>query len=194
MLGLARFNQAVRIQRGVEATLRRPHIAQHEPQDVPRCVGEKWIVGNLVGLGIRDGELGLVVEHLLKMRHMPNSVGRITMESAADVVVDAAARHLAQRLQRHLQRVFLAGACVIAQKEIEHDRSRELWRGAEASAGLCASDYEYHFCRGADCECARGHCDPSARRRLGRDQVAVLARDLAGRDGRRLKTFPSSER
>ena len=34
----------------------------------------------LVGLGVEGGELGLVVQHLLKVGHVPVTVGRVTME------------------------------------------------------------------------------------------------------------------
>ncbi|HEY4748132.1 MAG TPA: hypothetical protein VIH38_11215 [Steroidobacteraceae bacterium] len=38
-------------------------------------------------------ELGVVVEHLLEMRHQPALVDRIAREAAAEVIVDAALRH-----------------------------------------------------------------------------------------------------
>ena len=42
-------------------------------------------------------QLGVVVEHLLEMRNDPALVDAVAMESAGELVVDAAARHLLER-------------------------------------------------------------------------------------------------
>jgi len=41
-------------------------------------------------------QLRVVVQHLLEMRHQPLLIGRIAREAAAEMVVDAAARHFAK--------------------------------------------------------------------------------------------------
>ena len=46
-------------------------------------------------------EQGVVVEHLLEVGHRPGGVDAVAGEAAADLVVDAAAGHRAQGLERH---------------------------------------------------------------------------------------------
>ena len=41
-------------------------------------------------------ELGVVVEHLLEVRHEPALVGGVSVEAAAELVADAAIRHLVE--------------------------------------------------------------------------------------------------
>ena len=55
------------------------------------------------------------------------------MEAAADLVVDPAARHLAERGRHDLQRVVGAGAPPVSQQEIERHRLRKLRRAVEAA-------------------------------------------------------------
>jgi hypothetical protein len=66
--------------------------------------------------------------------HRPRGVDGVAREAAADVVVDAAAGHGAQREQRHLRlgarRVVAAGGA--AQEQFERRVRRELRRAAEA--------------------------------------------------------------
>ena len=51
---------------------------------------------------VGDRELGVVVEHLLEVRHEPAPVDRIAVEAAADEVVHAAGGHRVERLLGHL--------------------------------------------------------------------------------------------
>jgi hypothetical protein len=51
---------------------------------------------------VRAREQRVVVEHLLEVRDDPPRVDAVAGEPAADLVVHAAGRHPAQRVQRHL--------------------------------------------------------------------------------------------
>ena len=50
---------------------------------------------------VHAGQLGVVVEHLLEVRHQPVGVGRVAVEAAAQLVVDAAGGHRVERPAGH---------------------------------------------------------------------------------------------
>ena|SRR5206468_3039519 len=71
------------------------------------------------------------------MRHVPELIGRIAMESAADMIMNAALGNLAQSERRHLERV-LAFFCiritaVEIEEEVKCDWSRKFRRTGEAT-------------------------------------------------------------
>ncbi len=74
-----------------------------------------------------EHELCVVVEHLLEVRYQPVSVGAVTRESAAQVVVDAAVGHVPQRLQRHRQSLRVPFVAVAAQAATNRDPNAETW-------------------------------------------------------------------
>src|SRR5947209_16703173 len=87
---------------------------------------------DLKGVQISDGELRLIVEHFFEVWHVPVTIDRVTVKSAADVIVHSARGHFAKREQGHFECLFavtaLGIACVKSRKEIESDRARKLWR------------------------------------------------------------------
>src|SRR5262249_4503615 len=82
---------------------------------------------------VDGGELRVVVEHLLEVRDLPGRVGRVAMETAADVIVDAARRHLLERQGHHLEGPRLSRATVVAEQEVEVRGARELRPAPEAA-------------------------------------------------------------
>jgi hypothetical protein len=86
--------------------------------------------GDLPGARVQPHQLGVVVEHLLEVRHQPALVGRIAVEAAAELIEDAARRHPVQRELHHLQRPAPA-AQMAAEQEVECHRLRELGRSPE---------------------------------------------------------------
>ena len=76
---------------------------------------------------------GVVVEHLLEMRHEPAVIDRVAVETAAELIVEAAARHLLQGEFGHREGGALAGAEELAQEEIERHPRWELGGRAEAT-------------------------------------------------------------
>src|SRR5439155_20714245 len=71
-------------------------------------------------------EQGVVIQHLLEVRHEPLLVDRVAMEAAADEVVHTAERHVVERPACHL-------LLTAAEEELEHRRGRELRRPPPAS-------------------------------------------------------------
>ena len=108
---------AVGVLGGGETAARLLHLTKHKIENVARGVGIEAVVRDLVGLGVNDGKLRLVVEHLLEMRDEPRCTCRVAVKTATKLIVDAAALHRTQRVQGHVERVALTGASVIAKQE-----------------------------------------------------------------------------
>src|SRR5438445_673240 len=67
------------------------------------------------------------------MWHQPLTVRRIAVEAAADVVIDAAGRHLPQRVERHVEGRGVFRARELAQQYVKRRGRGELGRVAEAA-------------------------------------------------------------
>ena len=125
---------AVGVGGGVEAALGIPHVAQ---QVVERLLGdapEPRLAGHLEGLEIEPGQLSVVVEHFLEMRHEPVGIDRVAVEAAADLVVQATLCHAPAGEEHRVQQVGAGSRPALAEEELEHRRMRELRRAAEAAA------------------------------------------------------------
>ena len=68
------------------------------------------------------GQLRVVVEHLLEVRHQPVRVGAVAREAAAQLVVDAAVGHPVEGRGHHAQRRRVPGAVPGAEQELERHR------------------------------------------------------------------------
>ena len=88
--------EAVRVFGGEKAAVRVPHVSQDIFKRFTGDLRKKLFAGQLPGFGKRDGQLGLIVEHFLKMRHVPKSIHRIAVKSAAEVIAHSSCGHLAQ--------------------------------------------------------------------------------------------------
>ncbi len=124
---------AVGVERGGEPALVRAQFADHELRglqgDAPGEIG----AGGAPQVGVRAAEQGVVVQHLLEVRHDPLAVDGVAGEAAAELVVDAAARHPLAGLGGHLEGALGAGAGVVPQQELDDHGRRELGRAAEAA-------------------------------------------------------------
>ena len=136
---LAFFSLAVGVLRGVEAAGRAGHLPHDVVQDLLGDGAVERLAGHLPSVQVDAGQLGVVVEHLLEMRRQPVIVHRIAMESAAELVVHAAAGHGLQRLGDHLQRQGVIRGAVIAQQELEDHGLGELRRAAPATLTMVKS-------------------------------------------------------
>ena len=108
----AAFRQTKLAQHVVEGLLGHftvTHLAEHEPT-----------------VDVRRNEESVVVKHLLEVRHEPFAVDRVTMEAAADEVVQAAGAHRVERPLRHL-------SLVATQQEFERGGRWELRRTAKTA-------------------------------------------------------------
>src|SRR5262245_58147248 len=133
MLWLVCFDQAIRVQGRVKRAFRSTHLSADKLQHVLGCISKELVMGNLISLEVGDGELGLVVKHLLKVRHVPGGISGITMEAAANVIMHASGGHPPQSVKCHLQGVSLPGAHVIPEEKIERHGPREFWGSAKTA-------------------------------------------------------------
>src|SRR5258708_1685305 len=132
-LWLSRSNETVSILGGGEAATRLLYLAKHKIENVARGVRIEAVVSDLVGLGVNDGKLCLVVEHLLEMWDEPTRTGGVAVETPAELVVDAAALHRTKRVERHVEGFALAGASVIPNQETQRHWPRKFRRSAKAA-------------------------------------------------------------
>jgi hypothetical protein len=88
----------------VEPAPRVGHVSTHVLEGVLGNLGEEPVARRLRRLQVRQGQLGLVVQHLLEVRDPPLPIDRVAVEAAAEVIAHAAERHGPQRLGRHQER------------------------------------------------------------------------------------------
>ena len=160
---LALHTLAVGVLGGEEAALGVAEVAEEVVERLTDDRLEPPLTGQLVPLEVGDGQLGVVVEHLLEVRHQPRLVGGVAREAAAEVVVHAAVGHRPQRVLDEVTRARLAGARVVTQQESKHHGLGELRCAAEPAVLLIERRRD-------------------AREGLGRD---ARAQGLVARDGLR---------
>ena len=94
----------VGIERSGEGALRRGHLAREPGDGLARAGGEQRIARALMRQRQQFQKLGVVVEHLLEMRHQPALVDRIARKAAAEMIVDAALAHASRASARPCRR------------------------------------------------------------------------------------------
>ncbi len=124
---------------GVEAGL--AAVGQHligPAQNVQGHAAETLAAGGLRRVNVVFQQLGVVIGHLLEMRHSPMLVHAVAVKPAGQLVVDAAARHLFQRQKGDVAehraarpRGLIAHEAV--EQQIHHRRMEELRGMAEAA-------------------------------------------------------------
>jgi hypothetical protein len=116
-----------------EAAVGRAHVGQNPDDRFLDSLPEQFLAGDLPVPGQPGDQLGIVVEHLLEMRHQPAMIDRVAGEAAGEMVVDAA---LADVLRGHGHRgnvALVAGRQPHAAQELEYGGLRELRRTGEAA-------------------------------------------------------------
>ena len=108
-------------------------ITTHIRQRVVGHRRERRVASCLRRLQTRQGQLRLVVEHLLEVRDPPGRVHRVAVEPATHVVAHPTRRHRPQGLEHHLPGLDVPGARMLAQQEQQLARSWKLGRVAKAS-------------------------------------------------------------
>ena len=127
----------VGVERGGEPALGRAQVAQQEVGGLAGDPLGQRRAGGPPQVDVDAQQLGVVVQHLLEVRHDPGGVHGVAGEAAGELVVHAAAGHRLAGGVGHLQRAAVPGAGVVAQQELQHHRRRELRRAAEpAVAGV----------------------------------------------------------
>src|SRR5262245_24302419 len=67
------------------------------------------------------------------MGNEPSLIGRIAVESSANLIVQPAIRHLVKGERCHVKSAFIAGAVLITEKEVDGHARRKLRRVSKAS-------------------------------------------------------------
>src|SRR5258708_4272418 len=78
-------------------------------------------------------ELGIVVEHLLEMRHQPALVDRVARKAAAEMIVDAALADALERVLDQLEIALVAAAQSGAPDQLIERGIGEFRRSAQAA-------------------------------------------------------------
>ena len=87
----------VGVERRGEAALRGAQLGDHPVAGLLGDPGAGGIAGEAPPVQVDPRELGVVVEHLLEVRHDPGAVDGVAREPARHLVVHAAARHRDER-------------------------------------------------------------------------------------------------
>jgi hypothetical protein len=93
----------VRVLRRGEAALGQTQVAQHVLERLLGDFAVALVAGHEPAVQVGGHEEGVVVEHLLEVRHEPALVHRITVKAAGDEVVHAAGCHPVEGLRDHLR-------------------------------------------------------------------------------------------
>src|SRR5262249_54770859 len=101
---LAFFPLAICVLRGVEATLRRGHLAYDVIERLFCDMPVEGLARHQVGMQVEAAEQGVIIEHLLKVRHQPPGIYRVAVKPATELVIDAPISHV---LQRSLDDLYL---------------------------------------------------------------------------------------
>ena len=109
------------------------HLAQDPADGLAQALLVERVGAVLPGPGQEVDHLGVVVEHLLEVRHQPATVHRVAGKAAAQMVVDAALAHLGERELDGLAVARRAAALPGAPEQFQNHRLRELRRMAEAA-------------------------------------------------------------
>jgi hypothetical protein len=138
------------------------HLAPH----VVECLLDDTTIERLPGgeppVEVERGELGVVVEHLLEVRHEPLAVHRVAVEAPAELVVDAAAGHPVERELEHLEAARVCRAAPDAEHRLPGHGLRELGCLAEAAVALVELAAQPHVGPDQDvaAQPARGRGEP----------------------------------
>ena len=134
-IGGALLAVGVGVLAGREGAARHGHLAQQVVERGLDDLAVARLSGDLPGVQVGARELGVVVEHLLEMRHEPDRIGRVAGEATAELVVDASRSHGVERPSRHRHRLEVAGAHETTEEVLDGHRRRELGRSTPAASG-----------------------------------------------------------
>ncbi len=116
----------VGVECGVEPAFGPTHLAQRPGECLLAHPTHQRIAADLPAVQVGGNQQRVVIEHLLEVRDGPGRVDGVSSKAAADLVVDAAAGHRAQRAQRHL-------SFSPREQELDQRCLRELRRAAETA-------------------------------------------------------------
>jgi hypothetical protein len=123
----------VRVLRGREAALREAHLPGEVVEGQLHRAAVRGIAGQLVGVEVDHGELGVVVEHLLKVGDGPPGVDAVAVEAAAQLVEDAAPEHPVEGGPGGGRRLQVRAGEAAAEEQLECGGVGKLGGAAEAA-------------------------------------------------------------
>ncbi len=124
----------VGVLRGIEPTaLAVVHGGVEPVHNLQRCRAEILAGKALKAVQVVAQQLGVVVEHLLKVWNDPAFVHAVAVEAAGQLVVDAAARHLFKRGAEGLAGLFIAAVHGHFQQQVQGAGVGKLGLRAEAA-------------------------------------------------------------
>ena len=126
---------AVGIQCRGKCPTRQRHLPLQPLHDAPRRVGKAAIDG-ASRLGIGRQQHGVVVEHLLEVRHQPAPIGAVAAEAPAYMVEYAASGHSVQRAFHHGVGTAVAAQQAISQQKQQVMRRWKLGRATKAAVAV----------------------------------------------------------
>ena len=109
-------------------------MAQNIVEDAAGGGRKLFPSGGEQSVEIDGADQGLVVEHLLEVRHQPLRVGGVAVEAAAEMIVDSAARHFFERQLHDSQQRRVVFHPVFAQKQFHGHAWGEFVRAARKAA------------------------------------------------------------
>ena len=71
---------------------------------------------HLPGVQVDAGQLGIVIEHFLKVRHQPTRIHRVAMEPPTQLIIHAAVGHLVEGKSRGIEKLSVFRSRVLPQQ------------------------------------------------------------------------------
>ena len=125
----------VGIERGGEPARRRAELVDDERGRLAHHFLGERVAGHLPPRRAGAKQQGVVVEHLLEVRHDPAGVDGVAREPACELVVHAAPGHRLEGADGHVERGGVAGAGMVSEQELEDHRRREFRCATESACG-----------------------------------------------------------
>jgi len=126
-------DRIVRVHGGVERPFGSPQRPEQILEDRTCSVTPLGVSRHLPGCQVHVRELGVVVQHLLEMRDLPCGVGRVTMETATQLIPDSTAHHPSECLLHHHEGGRCSGPPMVSQQKLETRRHGELRSASKAA-------------------------------------------------------------
>src|SRR5690606_23890767 len=93
-------------------------VAKNIVKRLNRAPAKQIVARDLKQREIDPGELSVVVEHFLEMRHKPYGIHRVPMKSAADLIIEPAAGHFFRGMPDHSQSTLVACPLPIFEQKV----------------------------------------------------------------------------
>ena len=123
---LAFFAVRICVKARIEPALGMCHFTFNEIKCFNDDLFKEGVFCDLPGMQIGTHELCVIVKHFFKMRHEPDRIDRITMKTAAELIVNPAVRHFVAGLSDHFKRVFIFRSLIKAEQKFQRHRRRKL--------------------------------------------------------------------